>query len=68
MSQLLFTCPKTQRRMPTGIETDVESLRAAWTKTLNVRCSCCGGVHEISVRETYIEGALHDATDGLRRV
>ena len=42
---------------------DFESLRAAWTKTLKFRCVFCGGMHEISVRETYIEGPLHDATD-----
>jgi hypothetical protein len=27
----------------------------------------CGEVHEISVRKTYINGALQDAIDGLRR-
>jgi phage FluMu protein Com len=36
----------------------VQSLRAAWKATLNVKCPHCGKVHEISVRETYINGAL----------
>jgi hypothetical protein len=31
---------------------------AAWKATLNVKCPHCGEVHEISVRETYINGAL----------
>jgi len=35
----------------------VQSLRAAWKATLNVKCPHCGEVHEISVRETYINGA-----------
>jgi len=67
MSSLLFTCPTTRRQAPTGIKTDVQSLRAAWSKRLKVHCSLCGKVHEISVRETYIEGALHDAADRLRQ-
>jgi hypothetical protein len=46
----------------------VQSLRATWSKKLKIHCSLCIGVHEISVREAYIEGALHDAFDGLRRV
>ena len=45
MASLFFTCPTTHQQAPTGIETDVQSLRA-------------GEVHEISVRETYINGAL----------
>ena len=63
MSQLLYTCPKTQRRIPTGVATDFESLRVSWTKTLKLNCPLCGGVHEICIRETYTDGALFDATD-----
>ncbi len=54
MASLFFTCPTTHQQAPTGIETDVQSLRAAWKATLNVKCPHCGEVHEISVRETYI--------------
>jgi hypothetical protein len=57
MSSLFFTCPTTRQQAPTGIETDVQSLRAAWKATLNVKCPYCGEVHEISVRETF-NGAL----------
>jgi hypothetical protein len=63
MRLLLFTCPTTSQQVPTGIETDVESLRAAWKRTLKVSCPHCGEVHEISVRETYVNGALRDAVD-----
>jgi hypothetical protein len=41
---------------------------AAWKATLKVNCPYCGEVHEISVRETYINGALSDATEWMRRV
>ena len=63
MGPLLFTCPKTKQQAPAGIETDFETLRAAWSETLKVRCPLCGGEHSISVRETYIYGALNDALD-----
>jgi phage FluMu protein Com len=38
-------------------------LRAAWKATLNVKCPHCGEVHEISVREKYINGALKQFED-----
>jgi hypothetical protein len=63
MASLLFSCPKTHQHAPTGIETDVQSLRASWTATLRINCPHCGEVHEISVRETFINGALRDASD-----
>jgi hypothetical protein len=44
----------------------VQSLSASWKAMLYVNCPHCGKVHEISVRETYIEGALDAAVDGLR--
>jgi hypothetical protein len=66
MASLFFTCPITDQQAPTGIETDVQSLQAAWKATLNVKCPHCGEVHQISVRETYINGALRDASDRSR--
>ena len=44
MASLFFTCPTTYQQVPTGIETDVQSLRAAWKATLNVKCPHCGEV------------------------
>jgi phage FluMu protein Com len=46
----------------------VQSLSAAWKATLKVNCPYCGEVQEVSVRETYINGALSDAGDRLRQV
>jgi hypothetical protein len=48
--------------------TDAQSLRASWKATLKVDCPYCGAVHEISVREAYIDSAIHAATDRLDRV
>jgi hypothetical protein len=68
MAPLLFICPKTNQQVPTGIETDPQSLGAAWKATLKLTCPHCGEVHEVSVRETYINGVLSDAADHLRHV
>jgi hypothetical protein len=67
MGPLLFTCPDTNQQAPTGIETDVQSLRASWALTLKIDCPQCGKVHEVSVRDAYINGALDDAANSLRR-
>jgi hypothetical protein len=68
MAILFFTCPNTRQRAPTGIETDVQSLRATWSERLKVNCSLCGEVHEMTVRETFVDSALLDATDRMRRM
>jgi hypothetical protein len=61
MASLLFTCPKTQQQASSGIDVDVESLRAVWLETLKVQCPHCADEHEISVRDTFLDGALHAA-------
>ena len=61
MASLLFTCPITHHQASTGIETDVQSLQAAWKAMVKVKCPHCGEIHEMSVRETYINGASQDA-------
>jgi hypothetical protein len=65
---LSITCPNTNQEAPTPIATDVKALSAAWKRTLKITCPHCGEVHSASVREAYIESALRDACDRLRRV
>jgi hypothetical protein len=67
MAPLLFTCPSTHLKAPTGINTDVQSLRTTWSQNLKVRCPLCGQTHEMRVRDTYIESALDAAADLLGR-
>src|SRR5262245_19868470 len=67
MAPLLFICPKTNLEAPTGIETDAQSLRASWKAILRVNCPHCGKLHQISVREMYIDHALNAAVDRLRQ-
>jgi hypothetical protein len=61
LASLPFTCPRTRQRAPTGVETDVQSLRVAWSKTLKLQCPRCGETHEILVRDAYVESALDDS-------
>jgi hypothetical protein len=68
MAPLFFVCPKTNQQAPTGIQTDVQSLSASWKAVLKVNCPRCGKVHNISVRETYIDNALVAAADRLRTI
>ena len=65
MASLFFTCPTTHLRAPTGIETDLLSLQATWKAMMKVKCPHCGQIHELSVRETYINGALQDVVGGF---
>jgi hypothetical protein len=62
-SGLLFSCPTSGRQVPTGIETNVQSLRALWRRKLKLDCPHCGEVHEFSVREAYLNSA---ATETIR--
>ena len=57
---LTFICPKTKERAPTRVEANVRTLRASWKSRLRVKCPCCGGVHEISVRDAYLNAAIDD--------
>src|SRR5215831_16871927 len=63
MASLHFTCPQTHQNVSTGVETDAQSLRTSWKATLTVDCPYCGAVHEIAVREAYLDSAIHAATD-----
>ena len=68
MPALSFTCPNTHQRAPSGIQTDVQSLRASWSERVKINCSLCGKVHDFAVREMYTEGILQDVTDQFRRI
>ena len=67
MAALFFTCPATGQQVPTGIGIDVQSLQAFWQATFTVKCPHCVGMHDIQVRETYINNILEPSA-GLRRM
>ena len=68
MACLLFTCPNTSRKASTGVEMDVQSLRQYWKLTLKLDCPHCDDVHDVRVREVYIDSAVEGLEPpGLRR-
>jgi hypothetical protein len=64
MPELFVNCPTTHRSLPTGVKTDVESLRASWKAVIHVNCPYCQEPHKIAVREAYVDVALSAALDG----
>jgi hypothetical protein len=60
VTDMLVTCPTTKQRLSTGIHTDAKSLQACWKQVLSIKCPHCKEVHEISVRQAYLQGALDD--------
>jgi hypothetical protein len=60
---LFFHCPRTGLSAPTGVGTDVATLRKFWHRKLEVDCPHCGETHRFGVRETFLNSALTDFTD-----
>jgi hypothetical protein len=58
VARLLFTCPNTSRKASTDVEMDVQGLRQYWKQTLKFDCPHCDGVHDVRVREVYIDSAV----------
>jgi hypothetical protein len=68
MPELFVNCPITHRGLPTGVKTDVESLRASWKAVIHVDCPDCRKTHKIAVREAYVDVALREAVDRFHGV
>jgi hypothetical protein len=58
VARLLFTCPNTSRKASTGVEMDVQGLRQYWKLTLKLDCPHCDEVHDVCVREAYLDSAV----------
>jgi hypothetical protein len=67
MPEMLVTCPTTKRQLSTGIHTDVKSLQKSWKKVLKVNCQLCGEIHEVPVRQAYLEGELEGVATSIAR-
>ena len=57
MGSLFVRCPKTNKPISTGIETDPESLARMQSTTFSIACPHCGQPHELKMRETYTNGS-----------
>ena len=57
MGSLFVRCPKTNKPISTGIETDPESLARMQSTILSIACPHCGQPHELKMSETYTNGS-----------
>jgi hypothetical protein len=68
VARLLFTCPNTSRKASTGVEMDLQGLRQYWKLTLKLDCPHCDDVHDVRVREAYVDSAVEGLEPtGLQR-
>ena len=58
MGPLLVQCPNTFALINTGVETDAASLAVAWSSALRLDCPHCNEVHEVRVREAYLQDVM----------
>lgn len=63
MNPISIFCPVTNRSVGTGIETDWSTFFSLQPMRLRVRCSDCGGHHDVPMREGYL--ARSEAGTGL---
>jgi hypothetical protein len=54
MNPLLFQCPKTERRVMTGLEIDMATLRNVQPVTVRLLCPCCNNTHEWKLTDAVI--------------
>jgi hypothetical protein len=57
MERLIFTCPKSRRRVDVGIETEIGTLLRIRGQRVRARCSACGQWHEWPVRDAFLAEA-----------
>ena len=61
MGPLLAYCPNTSKPIETGIENDPAGLKKSWDVMLRLDCPHCGKVHEIRVRDAFVQGEIAPA-------
>jgi hypothetical protein len=54
MNPLLFQCPKTERRVRTGIEIDIATLRDVQPVTVRLLCPFCSHMHQWKLTDGMI--------------
>ena len=57
MERLFFTCPMTQRRVDSGVETEIGTLLQIKSKRVRQPCPACGQTHEWTVRDAELPKA-----------
>ena len=57
MAVLTFFCPMTGRVIPSGIETDQNTLSRIRAVSIRLRCPHCGGHHDVRMTQGYLASA-----------
>jgi len=57
MAVLTFSCPMTGRAIPSGIETDENTLSRIRGLSIRVRCPHCGRHHAVRMAQGYLASA-----------
>jgi predicted RNA-binding Zn-ribbon protein involved in translation (DUF1610 family) len=57
MERLFFTCPKTDRRIDIGFETEIGTLLRIRSQIVRAKCPACGDVHEWRVADAWLAQA-----------
>lgn len=52
---LKFRCPTTSEQCECDITTDAANLAKVWKMTKNVECMICGGMHQIKIRDAFLD-------------
>jgi hypothetical protein len=55
---LMFKCPTTNRQSECDVATDAANLAKVWNMTKDVRCRTCGEMHQIKIRDAFLDMAV----------
>jgi hypothetical protein len=55
---LMFRCPTTNQQCECDVATDPANLAKAWKTTKQIKCMICGEMHQIKIREAFVDMAM----------
>jgi hypothetical protein len=55
---LMFRCPTTSRQCECDVATDPANLAKVWKLTKDIECRICGAMHQIKIRDAFIDMAI----------
>lgn len=55
---LTFICPATNQQCECDVATDAATLAKVWKMTKDIKCRICGEMHQIIIREAFIDMAM----------
>ena len=55
---LMFRCPTTNRQCKCDVATDAATLAKVWKMTKDIKCRICGEMHQIKIRDAFLDMAM----------